>query len=707
MTQILERIEPTPAAPASGRPGTADRGLTPAPAPAQSRRFRPDIEGIRALAVVSVVLYHAGLGVRGGFVGVDVFFVISGFLITRQLVDSVGKRGLSALPTFYTRRIRRLLPAGAVVVITTILAARLIAPALQVKSIAIDGIFTTFYGLNYRLAISGTQYLHQTDAVSPLQHFWSLGVEEQFYVFWPVLIVAVCWIGRRFRRPLLAVLLVAIVVVSLHYSMTVTRSNQPWAYFSLHTRAWELALGALVAVGATQLARLPRWLAEFGAAAGLVAVLGSAFVFSDATLYPGSAAAVPVVGTAVLIACGCGPRRRTERILGEPLMQCLGRVSYSWYLWHWPMLVLGPLMVGHPLSIVQRIMVVWLSLAAAVFSFFAVEDPVRAFKLSNLKWLGSGFAISGAVALSGILVLTHLPTLVGHGAAVTIVQADSASPAVTQQMQAAVAAGVNTTSVPSNLEPQPAKGANDTPPSSRNGCHADFLTIKQGDCVFGDPAGTHTAVIFGDSHAEQWLPALNAAGRKAGWKIVNWTKAACPPAEISVFAPTLNRQYTECDTWRKETLARIAALKPDLVLVSESENVVASNVAAKDFANDTIATLNELKATASRQVLFMADIPVPNYDMPSCVAQHLDKAKSCNFTVKNAYNYPDRHKVLLPAVQKAGFAVIDPLRWMCTEGDCPAVIGNYLVYRNTTHLSAAFSAWLAPMVAPLLKVSAK
>jgi len=177
MTQILERIEPTPAAPASGRPGTADRGLTPAPAPAQSRRFRPDIEGIRALAVVSVVLYHAGLGVRGGFVGVDVFFVISGFLITRQLVDSVGKRGLSALPTFYTRRIRRLLPAGAVVVITTILAARLIAPALQVKSIAIDGIFTTFYGLNYRLAISGTQYLHQTDAVSPLQHFWSLGVE--------------------------------------------------------------------------------------------------------------------------------------------------------------------------------------------------------------------------------------------------------------------------------------------------------------------------------------------------------------------------------------------------------------------------------------------------------------------------------------------------------------------------------------------------
>jgi peptidoglycan/LPS O-acetylase OafA/YrhL len=696
MTQILERIDAPPVVPRGRR--RTDRLEV-------SRRFRPDIEGIRAFAVLSVVLYHAGLGVRAGFVGVDVFFVISGFLITRQLVDSVAKRGVRSLPTFYTRRIRRLLPAGAVVVISTVLVARLFAPALQVRSIALDGIFTTFYGLNYRLAITGTQYLHQTDAVSPLQHFWSLGVEEQFYVFWPVLIVLVAWIGRRFRTALLALLLVATVVVSFHYSMTVTRSSAPWAYFSLHTRAWEMALGALVAVGAQQLARLPRLIGEVGAVIGLVVIVSSAFVYSDATPYPGSAAALPVAGAALLIASGCGPRRRTERILGEPMLQCIGRVSYSWYLWHWPMLVLAPMVIGHPLDLVQRLIVVWLSLATAVLTFFVIEDPARALRLTNLRWFAGGLAISGAVAAAGALVLTHLPPLVGTGAAVTIVQADTASPQVRQQMQAAVAAGVQTTNVPSNLAPQPAAAANDTPESSKDGCHADFLSTQQGDCVFGDPRGTHTAVIFGDSHAEQWLPAFDNAGRKAGWRIVNWTKAACPPAQISVFAASLNRDYSECDSWRTATMARIAALKPDLIVVSESENVVPSKVPPAEFATDTVTTLQKFQATSKAKVVFLSDIPVPNYDMPGCVAQHLDNAKACNFAVKNAYIYPERHKEMAPAIQRAGFAVVDPLSWLCTSSTCPAVVGNYLVYRNTTHMSASFATWLTPMVAPLLTVA--
>jgi peptidoglycan/LPS O-acetylase OafA/YrhL len=696
MTQILERIDAPPVVPRGRR--RTDRLEV-------SRRFRPDIEGIRAFAVLSVVLYHAGLGVRAGFVGVDVFFVISGFLITRQLVDSVAKRGVRSMPTFYTRRIRRLLPAGAVVVISTVLVARLFAPALQVRSIALDGIFTTFYGLNYRLAITGTQYLHQTDAVSPLQHFWSLGVEEQFYVFWPVLIVLVAWIGRRFRTALLALLLVATVVVSFHYSMTVTRSSAPWAYFSLHTRAWEMALGALVAVGAQQLARLPRLIGEVGAVIGLVVIVSSAFVYSDATPYPGSAAALPVAGAALLIASGCGPRRRTERILGEPMLQCIGRVSYSWYLWHWPMLVLAPMVIGHPLDLVQRLIVVWLSLATAVLTFFVIEDPARALRLTNLRWFAGGLAISGAVAAAGALVLTHLPPLVGTGAAVTIVQADTASPQVRQQMQAAVAAGVQTTNVPSNLAPQPAAAANDTPESSKDGCHADFLSTQQGDCVFGDPRGMHTAVIFGDSHAEQWLPAFDNAGRKAGWRIVNWTKAACPPAQISVFAASLNRDYSECDSWRTATMARIAALKPDLIVVSESENVVPSKVPPAEFATDTVTTLQKFQATSKAKVVFLSDIPVPNYDMPGCVAQHLDNAKACNFAVKNAYIYPERHKEMAPAIQRAGFAVVDPLSWLCTSSTCPAVVGNYLVYRNTTHMSASFATWLTPMVAPLLTVA--
>ncbi len=692
-------------------PGFGDTVLAEPPSRAVSkprpqrpavRKFRPDIEGIRAFAVLSVVLYHAHLGVRGGFVGVDVFFVISGFLITRQLVSAVDRNGVRALPTFYTRRVRRLLPASVVVVVATVLAARIWAPALQVRSIAQDALATTVYGLNYRLAISGTQYLHETDAVSPLQHFWSLGVEEQFYLGWPLLIVLIAVLGRRFRTSLLVAFLVTIVAVSFYFSVTVTTSSPSWAYFSLHTRAWELALGALVGVGAPQLARLPRAVAQSAAVLGLVAIVGSAFLLSDATAYPGSAAALPVLGATVLIAAGCGRRLRTERILGEPSLQCLGRVSYSWYLWHWPMLILAPYVVGHSLGWIDRIAVVWLSLTAAVVSFFAIEDPARRLDLGNLKWFASGLGLSASVATACALVLTHLPALTGHGAAVTVVQADSASPAVIAQMQAAVLAGVRTTAVPSNLEPQPAAAAQNTPPSSKNGCHADFLVVKQGDCVFGDPVGTRTAVIFGDSHAEQWLPALSAAGVKARWKVVNWTKAACPAAQLSVFAPSLNRQYSECDSWRTATEARIAALKPALIVVSQSENVVSSSVSPTDFATATQVTLQRLRQIAGAKVVYLQDIPIPNYDMPTCVAQHLSDASKCNYSVKKAYTYPDRHRALLDSVAASATPTLDPQRWLCTADTCPAIVGNYLVYRNNTHMSADFSTWLAPMVAPLL-----
>jgi peptidoglycan/LPS O-acetylase OafA/YrhL len=651
---------------------------------------------------LSVVLYHAGLGVRGGFVGVDVFFVISGFLITRQLLSAVGKSGIRALPTFYARRVRRLLPASATVVIATVLIARFWAPALQVRTIAVDAIYTTFYSLNYRLAVSGTEYLHQSDAVSPLQHFWSLGVEEQFYFLWPLLIVAVALIGRRFRTPLLALGLVVIAIVSFRFSVTVTKTSLPWAYFSLHTRAWELAIGALVAVGATRLARLPPAVAELGAFIGMLGMVGSVFVFSDLTPYPGSAAAIPVLGAAMVIACGAGKPRRVERLLGEPLMQCIGRVSYSWYLWHWPILILAPAIIGHSLNSVQRVMLVWLSLVAAVITYFVIEDRARALSLGNLRWLTNGLVLSTSTAVAAVLVLQHLPALVGSGAAITVVQADSAAPAVTKQMQAAVAAGLHTKEVPRNLTPQPAEAAGDTPPSSKDGCHADFLASQQGGCVFGDTKGKHTAVIFGDSHAEQWLPAFAKAGAHAHWKIVNWTKAACPPAQMSVFADSLNRRYSECDSWRTATLARIAALKPSVIVIGQSENVVSGTVSPSEFAAATVSTLKTLRSTTSARVIFMSDIPVPNYDMPSCVARHLGDAQACNFAVAKAYSYPERHRAMAPSIQKAGFSVVDPQRWLCTARTCPAVVGNYLVYRNSTHMSASFAAWLAPMVTPLL-----
>ena len=617
------------------------------------RKFRPDIEGMRAFAVISVVLYHADLGVRGGYIGVDVFFVISGFLITRQLLSTVAVRGIRALPTFYARRIRRLLPAAAAVVIATIVVVRFWAPVLSVRPIAIDGLFTTFYGLNYRLAVEGTQYMHQDDTASPLLHFWSLGVEEQFYVFWPILILLVATIGRRYRNVLLFLALAATTIVSFRYSVEVTRTSAPWAYFSLHTRAWELSLGALVALGAAQLARLPRFVATLGGWAGLSAVVASAFVFDDSTPYPGSLAAVPVVGAALLIACGCGSRRSVERVLQEPLLQSVGRVSYSWYLWHWPMLILIPMIAGQDLDWVGRLGVVWLSLAVAIVSYFLIENPSRHALPRNWHGFAMGVVVSGAVVAAVALVVSNLPSVVGKGADANVVVADVATPAVVTQMQHAVAAGVGVLAAPRNLTPTPADAAHDLPAADDTNCHADFATITQGACVYGDPTAPHTAVLVGDSHADMWLPAFNQAGITEHWKIVDWTKSSCPVAGISVFSATLNRAYTECDTWRGQVLKRIAALKPDLVFMTGSENIVNEDVSPQKWSDATLSTLKTLRGTTSAKVTYIQDVPVPAYSMPQCVAQHLNKVTECTFGINKAYSFPSRHRQVADDAKKA------------------------------------------------------
>jgi len=696
MTQLLDPPEEVSAGRGARRASTG--ASRPAP-----RGFRPDIEGLRAFAVLAVVLYHADLGVRGGFVGVDVFFVISGFLITRQLVRSVEDRGVRSLPTFYARRIRRLLPAAAVVVAVTVLAARAWAPPLQVRSIAVDGMFTTFYGLNYRLAVEGTQYLHQNDAVSPLQHFWSLAVEEQFYVVWPIVIVLIAAIGRRYHRALLTVALAATVVISYRYSITTTAHLESWAYFSLHTRAWELALGGLVAVGAGPLARMPRALGGLLAWVGLIAMIASAFIYSDNTTYPGAYAALPVGAAALVIAAGCGPRRGAERILAEPALQCIGRISYAWYLWHFPMLIIAPMAVGHSLNWAGRGVVVWLSLLAAIASYFWIEDPIR--HLGRLNWQGfvTGFAASATVLAAAALVLGNLPSMVGSGEATHVVQAASASTKVDKEMSAALAAGVRITAAPKNLTPTPQSAAHDLPAADSTNCHASFTTIAQGACVYGDPTGTHTAVLVGDSHADMWLAAFDRAGKAAHWKIVDWTKSSCPAARITVYESTLKRTYTECDTWRTQVVARIGRLRPDLVFLSDSENVVGAGVTPQQWSRATVATMNAIHtATSTTKVELLQDDPVPAYDMPSCVAEHLSAVTDCTFPVSKAYSFPARHRALAAAATKAGYPVIEPRSWICTADRCPAIVGNLLVYRDDTHLTNTFSAWLAPRVAPLL-----
>ncbi len=302
-------VAPRPPPPLTTRRAKRARRVLAARRRPADRDFRPDIEGLRAIAVVAVVVYHAGLALPGGYVGVDVFLVISGFLITRQLLKTVGRGGLRALPTFYGHRVRRLLPAAVVVVLATTVAFRFVGPPLKVREVATDAVFTAFSGLNYRLAWVGTDYQHMGAAASPLQHFGrsrsrssstSSGRSSSRSSRWPPAAgtcgsSSACSSSPSWRASGWA-------------SATLTPTNAPWAYFSLHTRAWELGVGALLALAAPRLVALPRRLAGLAAWLGLAAIALAAVRFTDATPFPGTAAWLPVGGAALVVAAGCGPR---------------------------------------------------------------------------------------------------------------------------------------------------------------------------------------------------------------------------------------------------------------------------------------------------------------------------------------------------------------------------------------------------------------
>jgi hypothetical protein len=332
-----------------------------------------------------------------------------------------------------------------------------------------------------------------------------------------------------------------------------------------------------------------------------------------------------------------------------------------------------------------------------------------------LRWIGFGVLLSGTVVGAAFLVITFPPSTTGSGAS-TELAATTPGKRAPNAVRTAVAAGLLTVNAPSNLTPQPADAADSVPhPSSEPGtrntydtlCHAAFTQVAQDDCVYGDPKADRTVVMFGDSHVEQWFSAVNAMALKKHWRVVAWTKAACPAARLTVLNPALNRAYTECDEWRTATIAKIRAMKPELVLVGQSENVASSTVPAATFAAATVQTLTDLRGDGASQVVYMQDIPIPGTDLPTCVAANLADVRLCTFDRDKAYTYPDRHQAMAPALRAAHFGFVDPVSWFCSSSRCAAVVGNVLVYRNGSHMTVPYSRWLAPALWPALQRAAR
>ena len=702
-------------------------------------KFRPDIEGLRAVAVLAVVLFHAQApGFGGGFVGVDVFFVISGFLITGLLWREANSTGTVGLRNFYGARARRLLPASATVGVATMVSAAILLPVLQARAAVWDGIASALYVGNYRFALQGVDYLAATLPPSPFQHYWSLGVEEQFYLLWPTLILGTAWQIRRLRRcsnadatssqgPYLLVLTL-VAAVSLVLSLVVTYVMPPVAFFSLPTRAWQLAVGGLVALTANQWRRMPIPAVEITGWVGLSVIALACTLFSPATRYPGTAALLPTLGAALVIGAGCAaPARGCGRVLTLPLMQAIGRISYSWYLWHWPLLLvalwaLAPAL-GHALWLALAAIMVSLGLAVLTLRF--IENPLRyAAPIRRSEFASvalGGAATAVAVSVGVALLVAVIPIPVGRGPAAPAPNLtaapippgsnmdayDAAVHDLFKQVQAAVAASANVTAVPANLDPPLAdtmpknalRGATDT-------CFRSFFEVGQPECATGDTASTTTVALIGDSNGAMWGPAFRQIAEQRHWRLETMTKAGCPLLDLRIINPLGGREYNECEQWRGEITARLQAEHPRLVVYSVMRRYGDRFGWAAGFTSYDpawIASLTravrQLRSTGAT-VLVLGPIPNPNSIVPDCLSKHLDNASACSPSKSIAVNQSGIAAEAAATTAGDGqYADITDL--FCTADRCPVIVGNALVYLDMNHLTPAYSRVLAPATGAL------
>jgi peptidoglycan/LPS O-acetylase OafA/YrhL len=635
---------------------------------------RGDIEGLRAVAVLLVVLAHIGVpGLSGGFIGVDVFFVISGFLITSLLRREFAASGRIDLVRFYARRAVRLLPVATLVVAVTLAGAWYLAPPVRFTTFAGDALAAATWTMNLRLDTAGTDYFGDP-APSPFQHFWSLAVEEQFYLVWPLLVA---------RGRFAPVLMMAVTAGSLAGNL-----HEP-SYFGTPGRAWELGAGALLALVVT---RHRRWLGW----AGLAAIGAAAVLFDETTPFPGTAALLPVLGTVAVIAAG------GNRPLSTAPMRWLGRMSYGWYLWHWPLLLVAP---AGPAA---RTAVAVAALGLAVVSHHLLENPVRHLRVWTVRprrGLLLGLGLSASAATLAALGMVNPPEIPAHGNApdANRVIAGSGNPVTTLNRMLVTA--TTATDLPRNLTPTFDGASRQRLAPQLDGCHVGLTGPfrPKSDCSY--TIGPRTVVLFGDSHALQWFPTMETLARKNGWRLYSFTRSSCSPARIALDERRARSRYVECDDWRTQVLARIAQLRPDLLVVSSSVNyrqVLAGAPADPDAVWQTgwLRTLIALKRSAGH-VAVLADTPFLTVAPADCLSINATAVSKCAAPRADVLPEPRWRELQRIIAVASGVPVIDPVPWLCAA-KCPLVIGDTLVYRDSNHLTEAYARLVAPLLEPRL-----
>jgi len=676
----------------------------------EDRAFRPDVEGLRAVAVALVVLYHVGVPhLGGGYVGVDVFFVISGYVITGLLLREKAATGRTSLLSFYGRRARRIIPAAALVIVVSVLATRLLLGVVASSQVVGDARWASVFLANFHFTATGTDYFLSQRPPSPLQSFWSLAVEEQFYVVYPTIFLLVASVGRRLSlRAKLATFLAAAVVASFAWSVVQTSSDATAAYFSPFTRAWELALGALVAVGAGSLRRLPPGLASTLTWAGLAGIVGAAFGFTNTTSYPGSWVAIPVVATALVIAGGtAAPRRGAEALLSLGPFRWLGRWSYSMYLWHWPILMIAAQYQGRrTLPVSVNVLLAALALGLSVLTYAFVENPIRhARMLARIRWASVGVGVVASALCIGVVTALSPPS--PAGAALGTVPGTGAPPASAAEVGRAVAAARLITSVPADVSPSVVAAPNDWGglPADAYGCEAHLAVTTVPACVFGDPHGIHTMVLYGDSSALMWFEAFDAIAKQAGWRLVVLGKDWCHAAYVARTNPpgfgTLGGRFTQCDVWHRYATQRINRMNPDLLVVTgipRGQVYPNGKLTPALWQRGLTQALSAVTGPKTRKVV-LGDIPITPHINPDCLARHSGDVQACSGYPDAYYRSMSVAEQVAAAATGAGYVNVTP--WFCST-TCTDIIDNIVVYKDDDHITATYSRYLENVLSAAL-----
>jgi peptidoglycan/LPS O-acetylase OafA/YrhL len=663
--------------------------------PPDDRRlgYRADIQGLRAIAVLAVVANHLAGWPTGGFVGVDVFFVISGYLITGILMREFETRQTISFRGFYARRIKRILPAGLFVIGATVCATRLLAGIERYHTTRADAIAAVLFTANWRFARTGVDYFNQSLPPSPLQHYWSLSVEEQFYFVWPWLMLGLLAIGLRLRfwraEHARLVAVAAIGGFSLWWAFAETAHNPTAAYFSTLVRAWELGVGALVAIAAQPIARCDVRLRRVVALVGLLGVLVSLFVVPPSPGFPAPWALLPTLSTAALLGAGAGLSGRSLLALTNPVSQYLGKLSYSLYLWHLPVIVLLVTVVP------QYSVAYWPAGLALIFglsaaSFHLLEDPARRgtwfrqrpgrLPIPAVGWLryAAACALMALIAGAGVLVVRSVtPTRLVLPAAVLIGRTQDdprncigAAALDPRHRCARLNTGNRVASLPGEL-------LDDT-----GGAYACFTYLHQPmhPCGYGSrrPDAIRVALV-GDSHAAALLAALEPQLNAMNWRLTAFTGWSCGwrPPVLSPDCPGLR-------LIQRELVGGYYAV----IIATES----------RYFSGPVATHLQAIRpvAAAGARILVVEDDPNVSPAAMACVDRITYKPSgNCSTPVTVAYRIPDR---LAQAAERIpGARVVKTRRFYCRQDLCPATIGNVIVYKDKgAHITASYARTISP-----------